>query len=143
MRSTGGQASAENWTKLAATPLPADGFEHLLAADLDRDAAVPRTDFLLFGPAGVLVVENRLEAGGKTRTLRTVESPALSEKTKGAESVVTVDLDHDGALDLVVARKGTGTASAPHPGAISVWRNLGRMQFADVTPRSGLVGKRR
>ncbi len=100
---------------------------------------MPGTDFLLFGPAGVLVVENRLEAGGKTRTLRTVETSALSEKTKGAESVVTVDLDHDGALDLVVARKGTGTSSAPHPGAISVWRNLGRRQFADVTPRSGLV----
>jgi hypothetical protein len=134
----GRATSAGNWTKLAAAPLPAAGFEHLLAADLDGDAPVPKSDFLLYGPAGVLVVENRLEADGKTRTLRPIESPALSEQTKGAESAAAVDLDHDGALDLVVARKETGTSSAPNRGALSIWRNQGRMQFADVTPRSGL-----
>ncbi|HUE16189.1 MAG TPA: CRTAC1 family protein [Planctomycetaceae bacterium] len=132
-------SSAKNWTKLAATPLPADGFEHLLPAVLGRDAAAPTTDFVLFGPAGVLVVESRVEAGGKTTSLRTIESSALSAATKGAESVVTVDLDHDGALDLVVARKGMGTASASNPGSVSIWRNLGQFQFADVTPRSGLA----
>jgi hypothetical protein len=125
------------WSKLAATPLPGDGFEHLLAANLERDATSPRTDFLAFGPAGVLVVEGRAGAGGKPPSLRTVESSGLLEKTKGAEAVVTVDLDQDGALDLVVARNATGTKAAAG-GAISVWRNVGRTQFTDVTGRSGL-----
>jgi hypothetical protein len=135
----GRATSAGRWTKLAAVTIPAGGFDHVLAADLDRDAPAAAADFLLFGPAGVLVVENRLDSNAKTRSLRTVDLPALAEKTKGAESIVAVDLDEDGALDLVVARKERGTPSPPSSGAVSVWRNLGRMQFADVTPRSGLA----
>jgi hypothetical protein len=135
----GRATSAEGWKKLAAVAVPAGKFERFLVADLDRDAPAAAPDFLLFGPAGVVVLENRLNPDAKTRSLQSIDSPAMAEKTRGAESVVVVDLDEDGALDLVVARKGNGTPSQPSSGAVSVWRNLGRMQFADVTPRTGLA----
>ncbi len=134
----GRPGKTEEWSKLAAAPLPSDGFAHLRVADLERNSAAPNADFLIFGPAGVLVVENRLESAAKTRSLHVIASAPLLEKTKGAESLVTADLDHDGALDLVVARKETGASSVQNPAVISVWRNLGGMAFADVTPRSGL-----
>jgi hypothetical protein len=135
----GRTTSAGKWTKLAAAAVPAGMFERFLAADLDRDAPAGAPDFVLFGSGGLRVIENRLNSDAKTRSLQTIDSPALAEKTKGAESVVAVDLDDDGALDLVVATKGTGTTSQPRSGVVSVWRNLGRRQFADVTPRSGLT----
>jgi hypothetical protein len=134
----GWPGKTEEWSKLAAAPLPSDGFTHLRVADLQRNSPAPNADFLVFGPAGVLVVENRLESAAKTRSLHVITSAPLLEATKGVESLVTIDLDHDGALDLVVARKETGAASAQNPAVISVWRNLGGMAFADVTPRSGL-----
>ena len=62
------------------------------------------------------------------KTDRTRPQP-LREKTKGAEAVLAVDLDHDGLLDLVVANKADA----------SVWRNTGRKEFVDVTPRSGVA----
>jgi FG-GAP-like repeat len=117
--------SAEEWTKVAAVPLPADGFEHVTAAALEADAAL---SLILCGPNGVIVVESRLDAS-KTPQLKTVETHALTEKSKGAEAVLAVDLDHDGLLDLVVAKKADA----------SVWRNSGRKEFVDVTPRSGVV----
>ncbi len=103
--------SAEEWTKTGTLPLPADGFAHVNAAALDADAA---TSLILCGPNGVLVVENRLDAA-KASQLKTVATHALTEKTKGAEAVLAVDLDHDGLLDLVVANKADA----------SVWRNTG------------------
>ncbi len=100
----GPAGSPENWTRLAETALPADGFVHVLAADLAGNFAATQADFVVYGPAGVRVIENRVEGAEKKRKLRVVESGDLSETTKGAVSVVTVDLDHDGALDLVVAQ---------------------------------------
>ena len=135
----GPAGAPENWAKVAETPLPADGFVHLLTAKLAADAATTESDFVVYGPAGVRVIENRVEGAEKKRTLRSVESADLSEKTKGAVSVVTVDLDHDGALDLVVARKTTDGAKGPGVGPLSIWRNRGHFQFADVSSRSGLA----
>lgn len=139
----GRTGTRDDWKKIAAARLPSSGFEHLIAADLDVPGAAPTPDLLVFGPAGVLVVENRVDAKAQTGSLRPIGSRTLMEKTKGAQSVLAIDLDHDGALDLVVLRTPTEGATGSESAAVSVWRNLGRMEFADVTPRSGLSQKSR
>ena len=126
------------WTRVAELSVPADAFEHFLTADLDQHAAAPAQDFVLYGPAGVRVVENRPESAGKTRSLRAIESPKLTDGVKDVESVATVDFDGDGDLDLVVARKASEEPSPTGTGVVSVWRNSGGFKFSDLTPRSGL-----
>jgi FG-GAP-like repeat len=117
--------SADEWTKTAEVPLTADAFEHITAAALEADAAI---SLIACGPGGVQLFDSQRDAS-KTVQLKAVEAQALQEKSKGAQAVLAVDLDHDGLLDLIVAKKGE----------VSVWRNAGRKQFVDITPRSGLV----
>jgi FG-GAP-like repeat len=119
-------SSVDEWTRLAEVPLPEGGFERVAPAELDGDA---KPSLILYGSAGVVVVESQRDPAGKTLQLKRVETSALTEKSKGAESVLAVDLDHDGLLDLVVAK----------PAEVSVWRNGGHQEFIDVTPRSGLA----
>jgi hypothetical protein len=119
-------SSADEWTKLADVPLPGGGFERITLAELDGDAT---RSLILCGPAGVIVVESRLDPASKALQLKLAETPALTEKSKVAQAVLAVDLDHDGLLDLVVGKQSE----------VSVWRNAGRKQFIDVTARSGLT----
>lgn len=117
--------AADEWTKLADVSLPSDGFEHITPAELDGDAT---PSLVLCGPAGVVVVENHRDTAKKAAQLKLVESRTLTETTKGAAAIAAVDLDHDGLLDLVVAKQAD----------VSVWRNAGHKQFTDITARSGL-----
>ena len=135
--------SADDWSKLAELPLPPDEFEHLLIAELDAHVSAGKTDLLLWGRGGVLPVEYGGDAKGKIRLLRAVEGPALSQGTKNVLGVAVVDLDHDGALDLVVTHLAPGTPSAPQGPGQSPFGSAGRLQFVDVTARSGLAEQRR
>jgi hypothetical protein len=81
------------------------------------------------------VIENRLEADGKTRSLRSVDELSLADGTKNALWASAVDLDTDGLLDLIVTcRLPKSTGASLH-----VLRNQGHGTFRDVTARSGLL----
>jgi FG-GAP-like repeat len=127
------------WVKAASVPLPHGSYVHFVPVELGDglEAGDRRSvDFILFGPAGVLVLENRVEAGGHARTLRPLRSAPLADGTKDAESVVALDLDGDGLNDLVVACRSPNSAGA----TLRVWRNQGNKTFRDITSRSGLLG---
>jgi hypothetical protein len=133
------------WVSVAAAPLPRGAYNHFLAVVLGgaqppasgsrNDAKLSDTpaDFVLFGPAGLLVIENRVEPSG-SRTLHALQSPQLAESTKGALSVAAIDLNEDGLTDLVVAcRAQSGDAAT-----LRVLRNEGGGRVRDITARSGL-----
>jgi FG-GAP-like repeat len=126
------------WFQTASVPLPRGAYSHFLSVDLGGNTnGVTNSwpnDFVLFGPAGLLVLETRVGAGvgPNVLTLHAVPAPALAEATKGATSVVAIDLDGDGLNDLVVAcRMPEG------PGAtLRVLRNQGNRNFRNATARS-------
>ncbi len=132
------ESKGQAWLQRASVPLPRGAYSHFLSVDLGGDTngatnSLP-PDFVLFGPAGLLVVETRVGAAPApdSLTLHVVPAPAFAEATKGATSVVAIDLDGDGLNDLVVAcRKPEG------PGAtLRVLRNQGHRNFRDATARS-------
>lgn len=126
-----------NWNVFASASFSPDGFEHFLAADLHGDAAAKAStvdpDFVLFGPAGVGILENRVASDGRSRSIRIALPGELGKKTRGARSVALMDFDGDAALDLLVAVQESSA------GSISVWRNLRNLQFEDVTSRSAIA----
>ncbi|HET6328921.1 MAG TPA: CRTAC1 family protein [Planctomycetaceae bacterium] len=126
---------SETWASVASVPLPRGAYTHFLAVDLGGHQ--PAIDFVLFGPAGVLVIESRAEQnqGKHSRTLHAVSAPALQEQTKNALSVVALDLNDDGLSDLVVACQMPNSNAA----LLHVFRNEGNRQFRDMTARSGLA----
>ena len=103
---------------------------------LDLGDHVPSTDFVVFGPGGLQVIEGRTEAGqiGPTRTLHPVAAPPLADATKIALSMVALDVNDDGLIDLVVACQASNSAAA----TLRVLRNEGNRHFRDITARSGL-----
>jgi hypothetical protein len=115
----------EQWEKVASAPLPRSGYNHFVSVD---------GSFVLYGTFGLLVLENHVEADGKTRTLRAVRSPTLAESTKDALSIVAADLDGDGLNDLIVACQIPKAAGA----SLHVLRNQGNGSFREITGRSGL-----
>ncbi|MFM7163316.1 MAG: FG-GAP-like repeat-containing protein, partial [Planctomycetaceae bacterium] len=109
--------AAAGWQPLLEHPLPGQ-FTRLLIADLDRDEspreqprpaeplapADPRVcgtadpDFVLAGPAGVLMLKNELrEEGG--RQLVVVPQPEPFAALRDVAAATLVDLDQDGDLD--------------------------------------------
>jgi hypothetical protein len=146
----------DRWEKVVSAPLPRGGYSHFLIVDLggtradsdgrgdiksrvgskSRDAAA---DMVLFGPSGVLVLESRAVPGSQSRTLSTVDSPALARATKDAVSVVACDLNEDGLIDLVVS---TPLPKPAEPAwatlRLHVFSNRGDRHFRDTTLRSGL-----
>jgi len=56
--------------------------------------------------------------------------------TSHPTSLMFVDYDHDGDLDLFI----TGTPTASHPSANTLWRNNGNKTFTDWTKPAGLEG---
>lgn len=140
------------WRQLATAP--AEGFTHLLAQDLDADftesgAAVRALqaepaksgspalkngcpsadiDLLLFGPAGVLLMENRFDRDTQERTLAPIMADNLPAQLKNVTAAATADLEADGDLDLVIAAEG----------GLQLWSSIGNWKFADVSARSAL-----
>ncbi len=92
----------------------------------DKDAAkVPADlDLVLYGPSGVRIFENREENRARHWVDRTDD--AKIPKLSGVQWLLAQDIDHDGNIDLVVGlEKG-----------VRVLRNLGEMEFAEITGRS-------
>ena len=122
------------------------GFDGLAAADLDldsdrgppgaggRDAPADAChtadpDLILWGPGGVLLLENRLEPDGSRALTPFPEQEALNALT-GVTHAAAVDLDQEGDLDLFVL-----TEAGP-----SLWFNRGDTTFEDRSSRSDLSG---
>lgn len=128
------------------------GLERVIVVDLDRDksgAATGNTgtsptaqpgepvvakapagcfeadpDFVLTGPAGVVIALNVVGEAG--RTVNVVTQEAGLQAVKGITVARAVDIDQEGDLDLVLA-----TAEG-----LSLWSNRGDLQFEDLTARS-------
>lgn len=114
------------------------GFQSLIAADLDADsettspapAGLPchdaDPDVVLFGPEGLLVLENRRDAD--SRTFIPVEQNDEFNAIKGVRTAAFADFDLDGDLDLVVSADQ----------GMSLWANVGGLKFENRTSRSSL-----
>ena len=134
-----------SWVGTAAFPLPDDAnYTGLIAADLDLDSdEAPRDapgragpaigchkadpDVILYGPAGVLVLENLLNADG-SRTLVPVPGQEDLSGAGPVTNAAAADLDQEGDLDLVVIGEG----------GVSLWFNRGNFTFEDRSGRSDL-----
>jgi hypothetical protein len=125
---------SDQWASVASVPLPRGAYNHFLVVDLGGHP--PSTDFVVVGPAGLLVIESRSEPDQNTsaRTLHAVAAPPLADATKNALSAVALDLNDDGLPDLVVACQVPNSAAA----TLRVLRNEGNRHFRDITARSGL-----
>jgi hypothetical protein len=126
------------WEKVASVPLPRGGYEHFLPVPLGGDPQVPASDVVLYGPGGVLVLANSVASGGASRTLKPVETPALSAATKDAMSIVACDLNEDGLIDLIVSSRSANSA-ARDSALLRVFLNQGDRHFRDTTPYSGFA----
>jgi len=120
------------WTRLTAFDA-GGGLWGACAADLDRDyvrldndMAVADPDVLLYGPAGVWVLRNQVDAMSGQRSLEPVpQAPQLSG-VRDVLGATLVDVDHDGDLDFVIS-SGAG---------VSIWSNRENLTFADISGRS-------
>ncbi len=115
-----------------------EGYSHVLAADLDADADTGLVeasdgrpchdadpDFILYGDAGVLVLENRRENG---RSLVPIDQPDGLAAIRDVLAAALADFDLDGDLDLVVSAES----------GMSLWANVGGLKFEDRTSRASL-----
>jgi hypothetical protein len=144
-----GEPSFPTWNLLAEINLPEE-MEHVLVGDLDRD--VPKfpagengkqlssglkhsiecemayPDFVLYGPSGILLIQNKAGSKAETRELTIIDQTMGLQDVQDVRSAILVDWDHDGDLDAVAA-EGT---------RIRLWRHLGNLQFDDASAFSQL-----
>ncbi len=131
----GGNAAA--WSKVCETPVPT-GMQHVITGDLDEDVtaeATPQTerchnvdiDLIVYGDAGALVLQNRLDTATGKRSLAKIEQTAEFSENKMLSAVVLFDVDHDATLDLVTAS----------PAGIRFWQNRSGMKFRGMQMLSG------
>lgn len=137
------------WTEVASlTPsqngLPA-GLSGVCLFDLDRDADVvehssgdPKLtcaeadlDILAYGTDGLTILRNELITQGENASRRTLVPVGQNEDFTALKNVLTVlpvDFDHDGDLDLVVSAES----------GLSLWLNLDDSTFAEHSRYSAL-----
>jgi len=116
-----------------------EGFEQLLAVDLDDDVDLkvkdnakgfPSSDpdLVVFGTAGIKLFENRAVPPATERQF--IERPTGDDmkSLRNVTAVIPADLDLDGDLDLLTLA-GDG---------IRLWSNRGNWTFEDISARSML-----
>ena len=121
--------SGANWISVASIDISPE-LTRLRVADFDRDADVSTeenymasdVDFLVFGPAGYLFIENVFDKETKTRSLAISEKTMPSEKIAITDVAIT-DIENDGDLDVVILSEG----------GVAIWQNQENWDFHDNT----------
>lgn len=131
---------------IASVELP-QGMRGVLIGDLDNDHLATRPgrsetgqpqeqtphwheadlDLVVFGAAGIVVLENRLNDQGQ-RELLVRQQSEVAEIPRDVHAAILVDFDHDADLDLVIA-----TAES-----LRCWSGRGNATFEDLTAYSVL-----
>ena len=137
-----GQAASDaEWTEMAATALP-NGTRGAACFDIDRDRTVlvgfktadggecadALLDVVSWGADGLQTWKHEVDPLAKTRKLTAVVQSESFQAIKDVLTVLPVDFDHDGDLDLVVSAKS----------GLSLWLNRDDFSFGDATPFSSL-----
>lgn len=103
----------------------------VLAVDFDRDAttttpesyAVSDFDFLLYGKAGLQVVENILPKDEEQRSLVVLADTFVNAGISGVTKVRVCDIENDGDLDVVLLCDQ----------GLQLWKNHENWEFSNVT----------
>ena len=85
-------------------------------------------DIIVYGEAGILVLQNKLAPDTGTRTLEPMPQDDALGGIKQVLAVALFDVDHDGDLDLAVSAQS----------GMSIWSNRDDLTFADISNRSAL-----
>ena len=134
-------ADAGAWKTIVSFDLPS-GMRGFVVADLDRDdkETPPRkdndvrpcldadVDVIVYGEAGILVLQNKLDPDTGKRTLEPVSQDDALGGIKQVLAATLADIDHDGDLDLAVSTQA----------GMSIWSNRDDLTFADISSRSAL-----
>jgi hypothetical protein len=95
------------------------------ADDLNSPAqADADLDLIVFGPEGVLIFRNMVEAAGQRRLVAIEQAEGVAE-LRDIRHAVAGDFDHDGDLDLMCST----------PTDVSLWSNVNNLQFKNITSR--------
>lgn len=116
-----------------------DGFEQVVAVDLDDDVDLKTKDpskcfpsadpdLIVFGPAGIKLYENRASAPGTERQFVNRPTDDAMNSLTNVRAVIPGDYDLDGDLDLLTLAKD----------GVRFWSNRGNWTFEDITSRSKL-----
>jgi len=99
-------------------------------ADLQTDPRVQTgpqfdadLDLILYGPAGVTCYENRYAPDTDQRAWRAVTKNDALQNLKNVKTILPIDFDHDGDMDLCVATQSR----------ITLWKHLDPYTFEQVT----------
>jgi hypothetical protein len=113
---------AGQFARLPEPPGPWPAARRVLADDLDNDG----------NPDALLVAEKQAVAlFGQRVARRQFDLSSLQEPV-----AALLDFDNDGWLDVCVAGTRSGAVAQ---GTVSLWRNLGTVEWADVTKATGLA----
>ncbi|RLS82901.1 MAG: hypothetical protein DWI02_01395 [Planctomycetota bacterium] len=105
---------------------PADALRH--EAFMQGLCHTADPDLILFGPAGLKLIENRKEPKSEARTLVARSGGAAFDEVRDIQAAAVADLDNDGDLDLIVST----------PKGLRLFSNRGNLSFEEITPRSML-----
>lgn len=114
-----------DYSKVLAVDLD-DDIDRKLNADLKKNALAD-LDLIVYGAAGLKLIETQLKADGTRGIAEKPAGDALGS-LRDIRTIVPADLDLDGDLDLL-----TMTAQG-----VQFWSNKGNWTFDDITSRSQL-----
>ena len=105
---------------------PADALKHEAYMNELCHAADP--DIVLFGPAGLKLLENKNEQGTEARSLVPRSAGAAFDEVRDVLAATVADLDNDGDVDLIVSTVG----------GVRIFSNRGNLTFEEITQRTML-----